>query len=135
MGKVKYHEIDSNERYKIIGNFLNIVSGLNSKKEALDFFLGLLTASESLMLARRIQIAQMLLDGLSYDDIRGKVKTSNQTITKTDRWLHSEDKEYNKWLEKCLNKKSGEKKSRRRFQKSSREISGAQTVEKSNQLI
>lgn len=104
MGKVKYHEIDSNERYEIIGDFFNIVSGLRTKKEAIDFFLGLLSSSEALMFARRIQIAKLLLEGVSYDDIRAKVRASNQTITKTDRWLHSEDKDYNRWLEKCLKK-------------------------------
>lgn len=102
MGKVKYHDVNPRERYEIIGDFFDVVSGLGSKKETFDFFFGLLTPGEILMLARRIQIAQMLLEGLSYEDIRGKIGASNQTITKTDRWLHGENLKYNKWLEKCL---------------------------------
>jgi TrpR-related protein YerC/YecD len=102
MAKVKSHEINSKERYKIIGNFFDIIANLKSKKEVVDFFVGLLTPSESLMVARRIQIAQLLIEGEGYETIKNKLKVSFQTITKTERWLHSEDENYNNWLAKCL---------------------------------
>ncbi|PIP28388.1 MAG: hypothetical protein COX29_01390 [Candidatus Moranbacteria bacterium CG23_combo_of_CG06-09_8_20_14_all_35_22] len=102
MAKVKSHEINSKERYKIIGNFFDIIANLKSKKEVVDFFVGLLTPSENLMVARRIQIAQLLIEGESYETIKNKLKVSFQTITKTERWLHSEDENYNSWLAKCL---------------------------------
>lgn len=105
MSKVKPHLINKNEKYKIIGNFFEIISGLKSKNEIIDFFLGLLSASETLMIARRIQIAQMLISGDSYENIRKKLKVSNQTITKTDQWLHSGDEKYDIWLAKQLRKK------------------------------
>ncbi len=93
--------MEKNEKYKIIGNFFEIVSGLKNKKEVVDFFLGLLTPSEVLMAARRIQIAQMLLEEGNYEIIRKRLKVSNQTITKTDRWLHR-DEDYNRWLKTKL---------------------------------
>lgn len=102
MAKVKSHEINSKERYKIIGNFFDIIANLKSKKEVVDFFMGLLTPSENLMVARRIQIAQLLIEGEGYETIKNKLKVSFQTITKTERWLHSEDEDYNSWLAKCL---------------------------------
>ncbi|MFA6159924.1 MAG: Trp family transcriptional regulator [Parcubacteria group bacterium] len=102
MAKVKSHEIDSKERYTIIGNFFDIIANLKSKKEVVDFFVGLLTPSENLMVARRIQIAQLLIEGEGYETIKNKLKVSFQTITKTERWLHSEDEDYNSWLAKCL---------------------------------
>lgn len=102
MAKVKSHEINSKERYKIIGNFFDIIANLKSKKEVVDFFVGLLTPSENLMVARRIQIAQLLIEGEGYETIKNKLKVSFQTITKTERWLHSEDEDYNNWLAKCL---------------------------------
>lgn len=106
MPKVKSHEIDSRERYKIVGEFYEIVSNLKNKKEVIDFYAGLFTSSESLMMARRIQIAQMLLEGKSYEEIRAKVKASNQTITKTDRWLHSGNTDYDKWIKSHIASKS-----------------------------
>ena len=102
MPKVRPHLIDKKEKYKVIGRFFEIVSNLKSKKEVIDFFVGLLTSSESLMFARRIQIAEMLLEGDNYERIRKVLKVSNQTITKTDQWLHSGDENYGRWLEKCL---------------------------------
>lgn len=102
MAKVKSHEVNSKERYKIIGNFFDIIANLKSKKEVVDFFVGLLTPSENLMVARRIQIAQLLIEGEGYETIKNKLKVSFQTITKTERWLHSEDEDYNNWLAKCL---------------------------------
>ncbi len=102
MAKVKSHEINAKERHKIIGNFFDIIANLKSKKEVVDFFVGLLTPSENLMVARRIQIAQLLIEGEGYETIKNKLKVSFQTITKTERWLHSEDEDYNSWLAKCL---------------------------------
>ncbi|NLC31436.1 MAG: hypothetical protein GX765_05305, partial [Candidatus Moranbacteria bacterium] len=55
MGKVQTKNIDKNERYKIIGDFYEIVTNLRTKNEVIGFFMGLLTPSEALMFARRIQ--------------------------------------------------------------------------------
>ncbi len=98
MPKVRTYEIDSKERFQIIGDFFDIVAGLKNKQEVVDFFIGLLTPSESLMMARRIQVAKMLIEGLNYETISKKLKVSYQTITKTDRWLHSGDEKYDAWI-------------------------------------
>lgn len=112
MAKIKPHEIDSAEKYKIIGNFFDIVASLKSKKEVINFFMGLLTQSESVMMARRIQIAQGLIEGESYSSIKNQLGVSFHTIAKTDKWLHSEDEKYNQWLSKCLKRKKTAKKNR-----------------------
>ncbi|GBE16660.1 trp operon repressor [bacterium BMS3Abin15] len=102
MSKVRPSSIDSKNKYRIIGDFFDLVSGLNSKKEVIDFFIGLLTPSESLMMARRIQIAKMLIDEENYEIIRKKLKVSNQTITKTYNWLYSRGDDYNIWITKHI---------------------------------
>lgn len=109
MSKVKVHFVENKEKYAIIGEFYEIIANLKSKKEIVDFFVGLLTPSEALMMARRIQIAQMLLEEKSYDVICKKIRVSNQTITRTDRWLHSGDDSYDNWIGKCLKKKKENK--------------------------
>jgi len=112
MAKIKACEIDSRERSKIIYDFFEIVSNLKNKKEAVDFFLGLLTSSEALMMARRIQVAKEVIDGRSYDEIRAKLKVSFQTITKTDQWLNSGDEEYDAWIKRIIKGTDNNKQSR-----------------------
>lgn len=102
MSKVKTHSIDVKERYKIVGDFFELISGLGSKKEIIDFFIGLLTQSEILMLARRIQIARMIISGNGYEEIMKKLKVGSQTISKTERWIYGRGEEYSVWITKCL---------------------------------
>ena len=100
MAKVKTHLIDPKEKYRIIGEFYEAVSGLKNKKEVIDFFIGLLTPSEALMMARRIQIAKLILEDKSYDEIKKESRVGTDTINKTDKWLNNSGEEYNKWIRK-----------------------------------
>jgi len=102
MAKVKPHAIDPQEKYKVVDSLFDVISKLRTKQEIVDFFLGLLTQSESLMMARRIQIARMLFADSSYEDIQKKLKVSSQTITATDKWLHRGDEKYTNWLKSRL---------------------------------
>jgi len=105
MAKVRTSAVDSQTRKQIVGDFLDVIVYLKTKQEAVSFLLGLLTASEALMIARRIQIAQMLLAKKSYDAIRTKLHVGVDTITKIDRWLHTDDAKRDQWLQSCLAKK------------------------------
>ena len=92
MPKVKVYSVDKNERYRIIGELFELIVNLRTKREVIDFLIGLFTASETLMIARRIQIAKMLADEVSYDGIRKKLKVSYATIATVEHWLQSEEK-------------------------------------------
>ena len=112
MGKVRFHSIDKKVRYQIIGDFYDIVANLKSKGDVINFFVGIFTPSEAIMMARRIQIAKRLLDKKSYQEIQRELKVGSQTITKTDRWLHSRGDEYALWLGKCLKRSGSQSNSR-----------------------
>lgn len=105
MGKVQTKNIDKNERYKIIGDFYEIVTNLKTKNEVIGFFMGLLTPSEALMFARRIQIAQMLLDNKSYDEIRKELKVGLSTVASVSNWLYGENDAFRKKVEEHKNNK------------------------------
>lgn len=105
MAKVKTYQIHPREKHEIIGELFDIISRLQNKSEIIDFLVGLLTPSEALMMARRIQVAQMLIEDQNYETIRKKLKVSYQTITKTDQWIHKEDEKYNKWITECIRKR------------------------------
>lgn len=110
MGKIKAHEIDSREKHKITGDLFEIILNLKLRKEVVDFFVGLITPSELLMLARRIRIARELLKEKSYFEIRKELKVGNDTIFRTDKWLNSRGEEYKVWIKNCIEKVDIQKK-------------------------
>lgn len=89
MAKVKVYAVDKKERTRIINELLFVISSLKLRNDISDFFLGILTQSEILMIARRLQIAKMLLLGESYDDISSRMHVSHQTINKTEQWIRN----------------------------------------------
>ncbi len=93
MSRVQLNNIDPVERKKIIGDLFDIVTNLKTKKETVGFMMGLLSPSEILMLARRVQIAQMLLEGKSYKEISAEIKVSEGTVASVARWLYDENNE------------------------------------------
>ncbi|OGI27156.1 MAG: hypothetical protein A2359_01300 [Candidatus Moranbacteria bacterium RIFOXYB1_FULL_43_19] len=75
------------EKKKFLGEFYSVIAQLKTRDEVKNFFKDLLTLSEVVMLSRRIQVAQLLLQGESHDDIRRKLKVGFGTITNVERWL------------------------------------------------
>ncbi|MEK7517521.1 MAG: YerC/YecD family TrpR-related protein [Patescibacteria group bacterium] len=55
---------------------------LKSSKDLSAFLDDLLTEEEILDLAQRIKIAELILDGKTYDEISEKVNTSTATVSK-----------------------------------------------------
>jgi TrpR-related protein YerC/YecD len=91
MSKVRVYSIDKNERYRVVGELFDLIVNLKTKREVIDFLIGLFTPSETLMIARRVQIAKMLIEEENYEMIRKKLKVSNQTISKVEHWLKSDE--------------------------------------------
>jgi len=110
MSKVKIYSISKKERMQQVGDFFDVVSGLRLKQEIIDFFIGLLTSSESLMLARRIQIAKKLIDNKGYEIIRKELKVSYQSISGVEKWLNAREGAYRKILTSWLDKNKRKKK-------------------------
>jgi len=92
MSKIKVYQVDKKERYRIVGELFEVICNLKTKQEVIDFLVGLITSSEALMLARRLQIAKMLIDEKGYDEIRKKLKVSHQTIAVVEKWVRDENK-------------------------------------------
>ncbi len=93
MSRKQISDISDDERRKIIGDFFDIVTNLKTKKETIGFMIGLLSPSEILMLARRIQIAQMLLEGKNYREICDEISVSQSTVASVARWIYDENNE------------------------------------------
>lgn len=102
MPKVRVYDVSREDRYQIVGEFLLAVSKLKTKRDTVGFLVGLLTSSELLMVARRIQIAKSLLKKKSYPEIRKELGVSFQTIAKTEQWLLEGDKDHVKQVRRIL---------------------------------
>lgn len=88
-GKVKYNQLTDFEKKKFLGEFYDMISLLRTRDEVKKFFKDLLTLSEVVMISRRIQIAKMLIGGLSYEEIRKELKVGSNTINQVERWLNN----------------------------------------------
>ncbi|MBU0670768.1 hypothetical protein KKF29_01260, partial [Patescibacteria group bacterium] len=59
--------------------------------------------------SRRIQIAKMILQNVSHEDIKRKMKVGFQTIYKVERWLRSDEKRMKFIVRKIKKVKNSEK--------------------------
>lgn len=87
MSRKRLYTINPKERARILDEFWTMIALLENKDEVKSFFKDLLSATESVMLARRIQIAKLLLAGWGYDYIARKIGAGPTTIASVHRWL------------------------------------------------
>ena len=105
MSKKKFYEIKPSFRRELLGNFYKIISEIKDERDAKNFLKDLLTPGESIMVAYRIEIAKMLLEGFGYEDIQEKLKVSAGTINNVNKWLCSGFGGYMKELKKAKNQR------------------------------
>lgn len=87
MPRIKSEQLDEKERMHLLDLLWTSVSELRSRDEVRAFFKDLLSESEALMLSRRIKIAQLLIQGKSYEYIGKALHTSDATIATVHSWL------------------------------------------------
>lgn len=102
MSKVRSYDIPVDEKRAIVSNFFHVVDQPKKKSDTVDFFVGLFTQSEMIMMSRRVQVAQSFLQDKTYEEIREEIGVSYQTIQKIDQWLHTGDVERDKKLRTWL---------------------------------
>ncbi|OGM21310.1 hypothetical protein A2955_04635 [Candidatus Woesebacteria bacterium RIFCSPLOWO2_01_FULL_37_19] len=92
---------------KIYDIFINSVSSVKSENEVVDFLNDLLSHTEKVMLAKRVSIAFLLLEGkLRYRDISKILKVSLGTIARVNGVLALQRRGYKKILGEALKKKA-----------------------------
>lgn len=94
MSRYDYRSLSSTQRRQFLNQLAEIVAALARKDKARYFLERLLTESEVVMLARRLQVAEMLVGGLTYEQIQRKLKAGMSTIQGVDRWLTDAAYEY-----------------------------------------
>ena len=67
--------------------FCGVLLKMHTSDEMKRFLKDLLNRQERLMLVRRLQIAEMLESGLTYEEIMKKIGAGAVTIARVHRWL------------------------------------------------
>lgn len=114
-GKVKYHELTEDEKKQYLGDFYTMVSLLKTRDEVKNFFKDLLTLSEAVMISRRIQIAKMLFEGHTYDEIMKELKVGSSNVAQVDRWLNNGFGGYKKAIADSRKETASEKTTKKPF--------------------
>lgn len=89
MARVNPRNLGSKDKMKYLDLLWTSIAQLETRNEVKQFFKDLLSQSEAIMLARRIEIAKRLIEGQSYGDISRELKVGTDTICRVQRWLTS----------------------------------------------
>jgi len=100
MPRYKAEKIPYDKQDQLMDKFCEILSNLESKNAIRDFLKDLLNRQERMILIRRLLIAEMLEQGVTYREIIKKLKCGSPTIARVERWLHFGRKGYKQALEK-----------------------------------
>lgn len=76
-----------NDRSEPIDKLFQAILSLKDREECYRFFGDLFTVQELSAFAQRLQVAQMLSEGLTYETIRREISTSSSTITRVNTEL------------------------------------------------
>lgn len=83
----KYSKIPTKEKEKLLMEFCEAISVLKNPREIMNFVTDLLTKQETIMLAKRIKIAELLIEGKNYRDVEGVLKVGQGTVARISQWL------------------------------------------------
>jgi uncharacterized protein YerC len=94
MTRFDYRAVSPKKRRELLDRLANIVATIRKEDEARYFVERLFTESEIVMFMRRLEVAEMLVSGLTYEQIRRKLKVGTSTIQAVDGWLTDAAYEY-----------------------------------------
>ncbi|MBI4049467.1 MAG: hypothetical protein HY395_01460 [Candidatus Doudnabacteria bacterium] len=107
------------EQETLFIEFVQALTTLRSPEEMAHFIQDLLSKQEVFMLARRLQIARLLYQGLTYDEIKKSLNAGLTTIAKVQTWMQLYGEGYRTVLERTKKKQTERKglKSWKNFQR------------------
>jgi len=89
MAKILPHKLSKKTKEELLKDFYDFVATFN-REETEDFFRNFLTSSEKIILARRLRIAKMLLQGYSQSEVRRKLRVGISTAQFVQNWIQDE---------------------------------------------
>lgn len=83
----RLEKLSETEQEELALDLVNAIVSATSLKDAAFFLQDLLTRFEMKTLAKRLRIAKLLIQGLSYEEIENSLHVSHGTIAKIAAWL------------------------------------------------
>jgi TrpR-related protein YerC/YecD len=87
-------KLSTNKRKELVLGLCRAIATLKSPQEVAEAITDLLTPKEVETIAKRLQIAQYLIDGEDYETIRSELKVGYSTIARVNTWLALSGKGY-----------------------------------------
>jgi TrpR-related protein YerC/YecD len=97
-------KLSKSEVGKLFYKLCLAISEIKKPEEAASLLGDLLSLQEAEMIAKRLKIAELLLDGDSYNDIKEKIKVSYGTIARVQEWLKISGEGYRQAVKRTKNK-------------------------------
>jgi len=88
MAKYNEKKISYEIQVEMFDSFCGTLSRLKTKAAIYNFLKDLLNRNERMMLMRRLLIAEMLLEGRTYEEITEQLRCGMPTISRVQRWLN-----------------------------------------------
>jgi len=98
-------KLSKQEQEELITEFCQALATIKNPQEAAKFLLDLLGTQEIEMLAKRLKIAKLLLEGWKYPEIRRQLKVSDGTTARVNLWLRMSGEGYRLIAERTKKKK------------------------------
>ena len=83
----KKNRLFGKDKEKLLFAFCHALNSIKSPEETAMFIQDLLSGPEAEMLAKRLKIAELLIQGSTFDQIKKSLKTSKGTIARVSIWL------------------------------------------------
>lgn len=87
-------KLSKKEREELILEFCEAFVAIKNLEEAASFLKDLLGRQEIEMLAKRLRIAKLLLEGKKYGEIQEELRVSHGTIARVNLWLETSGEGY-----------------------------------------
>jgi len=87
MAKFHPSKLTNQGKQKLFIQLCRVLSDTKNITEAAELLRDLLTEQEVEMIGKRLKIADLLLDGLTYSNIKQALKVSDPTIARVHEWL------------------------------------------------
>lgn len=102
-------QLNKREETQLIMDFCQTISSLSKLDDAALFVRDLLSKQELRMLAKRLKIAKLLIEGQTYEKIAKELKTSMGTVARINVWLAQSGEGFRMAVEKSSEFKEVEK--------------------------
>ncbi|MEK7618131.1 MAG: YerC/YecD family TrpR-related protein [Patescibacteria group bacterium] len=101
----KKSKLENNKSQELVADLCEAISLTSNRQEAAELLTDLLGQQELEMIAKRLRIAELLLDDLTYEDITMELKASPNTIARVQAWLQQAGEGYRQIIEKTKSKR------------------------------